>query len=88
MKDNIKAAIDRYVKGCPVGDFLQCVLSNDLIGAMGRADDDNRRDLFEICSYVYNHTPSISHGSPKRYKDWLTQKAKEYETIQVNQTPA
>ena len=72
MREDIKEAIDRYAKErCPVGDFLTAVLANDLMEAMGRADEDNRKDLFEICSYVYNHIPTMCHGSRKRVKEWL-----------------
>lgn len=39
--------------------------------AMGRADADNRRDLFEICSYVYNDMPAGCHGSPEMVRAWL-----------------
>lgn len=72
MREDIKEAIDRYAKERrPVGDFLTAVLANDLMEATGRADADNRKDLFEICSYVYNHIPTRCHGSRQRVKEWL-----------------
>ena len=72
MKQNIKEAIDRYVSvGCPVGDFLTAVLSNDLMDALGRADNDNRDSIFDICSYIYNNIPASCHGSRKAVKDWI-----------------
>jgi hypothetical protein len=72
MKDITKDTIDRYVKeGIPTGDFLYAVLSNDLMEAFGRADEDNRRDLFEICQYIYNETPAICHGSKERINEWI-----------------
>lgn len=71
FRDDIKASLDRWVSiGCPTGDFLKAVLCNDLMGAMGRADDDNRRDLFAICAYVYNELPGDCHGSPEIVKAW------------------
>jgi len=73
MRQDIKDAIDRYVEDkCPTGDFLRAVLSNNLMEAMGRADKDNRRDLFAICSYIHNEIPSVCHGSPEIVKKWLS----------------
>ena len=72
MRQDIKEAIDRYVKDkCPTGGFLRYVLENNLMGAMGKADKDNLRDLHEICGYIYNHIPSTCHGSPEKVKEWL-----------------
>ena len=72
MNQNIIEALDRYVKHrIPTGGFLQAVLENDLSGALGRADDENRRDIYEIVSYCYNHIPSVCWGSPEKVKEWL-----------------
>ena len=61
----IKEAIDRYVQErIPPGGFLQSVLGNNLIGAFGGADDENRKALFDIVSYIYNEIPSNCWGSP------------------------
>ncbi len=59
-----KAALDRYVnqKYLP-GGFLMAVLSNDLFGAVGRADSENLAALPDIVKYVYNHMPANSWGS-------------------------
>ena len=74
MKQSIKDSIDRYVKDkCPTGSFLRYVLENNLMGAMGQADEDNCRDLFEICNYVYNKIPASCHGSPEKVKAWLNE---------------
>jgi len=75
MRIDIKMSIDRYAKEhCPTGNFLRLVLENDLMGAFGRADSDNLRDMFDICNYIYNNIPSTCHGSPAIVKAWLTQK--------------
>ncbi len=75
MKPQTKAGIDRHVShGVPTGSFLQAVLENNLMEAIGRADDDNRQDLYEICDYIYNEIPSTCHGSPQKVKDWQAQK--------------
>jgi len=72
MRQDIKESLDRYAKeGVPTGDFLRAVLENDLMEAFGRADIDNREDMFDICSYVYNDIPAASHGSPVKVKKWI-----------------
>ena len=71
-------SIKRYVeRGIPTGDFLRAVLSNDLIQALGRADESSRENLFEICTYIYNGIPSETWGSPRKYEAWLDKKHKE-----------
>lgn len=67
-----KEGIDAYVDyGVPTGDFLQAVLSNDLMEACSRADDDHQHALFDICSYIWNYTPSVCWGSKSHYETWL-----------------
>lgn len=64
-------ALDRYVhQGIPTGGFLYAVLTNDLFEAMGRADQNNRAVLFEICQYIYNLVPSGAWGTPEKVKAW------------------
>lgn len=64
--------IHRYIdEHCPVGGFLQAVLSNDLREAFARADDNNCRALFHIVAWLYNNAPSDCWGSPDRYTDWI-----------------
>lgn len=55
----------------PTGDFLRAVLENNLIEAVGRADDDNKRILPEIVEYCYNEMPSNCWGSKEDVEDWL-----------------
>jgi len=72
MKQETKDSLDRYAKeGCPTGDFLRAVLANDLMESFGRADIDNREDMFDICSYVYNDTPAACHGSYDKVDKWI-----------------
>jgi hypothetical protein len=89
IREDVKESLDAYAKeGRPTGGFLEAVLSNDLMGALGRADLQNRYDIFDICSYVYNHCPANCHGSPARVTLWLrgwadkreAERAKETET--------
>jgi len=67
-----KRGIDDYVdRGVPTGDFLYAVLSNDLFGAFGKADQYNQAALCDVCRYVHDYTPAACHGSPERVAAWL-----------------
>ena len=52
------------------GDFLTAVIRNDLTGALGRADEENRAAIFDIVSWWYNEAPSPCWGSPEKVKTW------------------
>ena len=67
--------------GVPTGGFLQAVLENNLMESFGRADIQNRYDLFEICEYVYNKMPMACHGSPEKVKAWIDGWAKHREKL-------
>jgi hypothetical protein len=65
-------AIRRYARQhCPVGDFLTAVLSNDLMAAVGRADETNLAALPAICHYVHWEIPARCHGSRAAVEAWL-----------------
>lgn len=65
-------SLDRYVKhGIPPGSFLLAVLSNDLMQAVNRADEESAANLREIVSHVYNRLPSGSHGSMEKVEAWV-----------------
>lgn len=68
----------------PVGGFLTAVLSNDLKGAFGRADENNRAAMFDIVSYCYNDIPSECWGSPEKVEAWLSRRPS---SIQAQVTP-
>jgi hypothetical protein len=64
-------SIQRYVeKGIRPGDFLTAVICNDLFEAIGRADEDNLRNLPAIVGYFYNKTPPPCWGSPQKMNAW------------------
>lgn len=67
----IKRRIDAYVEdGTPPGGFLTAVLSNDLFGAIGRADPDSMMDLKNIIGYIYNDCPGNCWGSKEKVRDY------------------
>ncbi len=82
IPQNTKEGLDRYVNDrIPTGSFLYAVLTNDLFEATGRADNNNKGALFQICQYIYNELPSGCWGSPEIVKEWLREKDNGNKTI-------
>ena len=72
IPNHTKESLDRYVnhKIMP-GGFLQAVLTNDLFGAIGQADRENRAALADICIYIYNELPGNCWGSKDIVWKWV-----------------
>jgi hypothetical protein len=71
-------SINRWVcKGIYPGGFLCAVLTNDLMGAVGRADQTNIAVLVDIVRYVYNWIPGECWGSKEKMAAWSAQKQRE-----------
>ncbi len=80
MNPTTKEGIDRFAKyGQRLGSFLYAVLTNNLRESFGRADLENRRDIYEIVSYCYNEIPADIWGSEKEVQAWMDKKQKERE---------
>lgn len=80
-KHEAAESIRRYVDhGIPTGGFLRAVLANDLMEAVGRADESSLMNLLAICQYVYNDIPASVHGSYARVDAHLA--AKQAESLQ------
>lgn len=62
-ESTIQTINDYVVQGLPPGGFVTAVLANDLMGALGRADLENRLSIWAICNYVYNEIGCSLHGS-------------------------
>ena len=72
LPERMHGGARRYIEnGIPPGDFLTAVICNDLREACGRADDENRRLLFEYVKFFYCHAPRDCWGSPESYKAWV-----------------
>ena len=75
-------ALLRYVnKGYMPGDFLTAVLTNDLFGAVGRADVDNIAALPEIVKFVYNEVPGNAWGSIQAVKEYANDRFNNPEVL-------
>jgi hypothetical protein len=68
MRDTFRLYIE---KGIPPGSFTKAVLSNDLMGAMRRADHINRARIFDTCAFLEVEAPIGCYGSPERVSDWI-----------------
>lgn len=68
MHDAIVLYIAHHIQP---GHFLCAVMSNDLVEAVGRADDTNQRLIPEYVKFFYNDAPSECWGSPDKVTAWL-----------------
>ena len=72
LPEHMQQPMSDYIeKGIAPGSFLSAVLSNDLMGAFGRADSTNIYRIKDFASFLYNHAPSLCHGSPTRVAKWI-----------------
>lgn len=72
LPHHMQDAMARYVQsGIPPGSFLTAVLSNDLMGAMGHADDINRTFIFDYAVFLKSQAPIGCWGSPQHVEDWI-----------------
>jgi hypothetical protein len=78
IPEHMRGTVRRYfLKGIPPGSFLTAVLSNDLMGALNRGDEENRNALPQYGAFLYNYVPNGSFGSPERVKAWLASFAEQ-----------
>lgn len=72
IEPRFRESIDAYVAtGRPAGEFLDAVMSNDLVDAIRRADARAIDNLPHIVSYLYNETPAGCWGSRERVREWV-----------------
>lgn len=71
IPEHMREAMLEYVEqGRLTGDFLRAVVSNDLAGAVGRADAQNLLLLPVYVRWFYNRAPSGCSGSPAIVQQW------------------
>lgn len=72
VSEHIRESLARYVDhGVPLGDFLEAVVANDLVGAAVRADLSNAGALAAIAGVVYRELPITCWGSRRVYNAWI-----------------
>jgi hypothetical protein len=76
----LQALVHWGQKECCTGDFLAAVLSNDLMGAIGRADEHSLAAIRYITMFVYNELPRDCHGSKDRVKQWKIEIANNWKS--------
>jgi len=74
VPEHLRGGVQRYLeRGIQPGHFLTAVFENDLMEAMGRADEISRAGIFGICMFLYNYAPRQSYGSRDAVSRWLRQ---------------
>jgi hypothetical protein len=68
MQEHLDAYVEEHRQ---VGGFLISVLTNDLVGAVKRADAENLLALPDYVKWLYWNAPSRCWGSPEKVKAWL-----------------
>jgi len=82
IPEHIRESVKNYIEdGCPVGDFLQAVIRNELCEAVGRADSINRNRLYDIIYFFYNFAPGACWGSPEKMQAWMEMHRKERDLV-------
>lgn len=67
MQEGMRLWIER---GIEPGSFLMAVLENDLMGALGKADEINAASLLAYGRFLYNEVPTSCFGSPEKCAAW------------------
>ena len=69
-----RGGLARYAQyGIQPGGFLTAVLSNDLVGAINRADSYGRDNLCAIVDFIYWELPGLLWGSSERVGTWIVE---------------
>ena len=71
LPHGLQDGMQRYIEnGSQVGHFLTAVLSNDLFGAVSRADATNIKLIPEIVKWLYNEAPGSCWGTVEQVQVW------------------
>lgn len=76
LPKHLRGAVRRYIENrMPPGDFLQAVISNNLVESFGRADEINILKMFDIVSFFYSEAPGLCWGSKEKMKKWIEEES-------------
>ena len=71
LPTNLQDGMQRYIEnGFQTGHFLKAVLSNDLFGAVSRADNQNIKLIPDIVRWMHWEIPAPAWGSQEKVKAW------------------
>lgn len=70
-----------------LGDFTQAILENNLMEALGRADDINTYLLRDYVVWLYSEAPAPSWGSKEKVAAWVEAKELERKAQQEKSCP-
>jgi len=68
MHDAVRLYVERGIAG---GSFLNAVMSNKLVDAYSRADEDNTAAMRGWAEFMHWHMPSGCWGSPEKVEAWI-----------------
>lgn len=72
IPERTQAELTDYVENrVPPSDFIKCVLANNFVGAVPRADAQNFNALQDIAMWMYHEAPQASWGNEAKYMRWL-----------------
>ena len=81
IPDYMTEGLTLYIEhGILSGGFLTAVLENDLMKALGLADDTNLEALPAYGAYLYNEAPASCYGSKQKVSNWVILKQTERES--------
>lgn len=71
LDEELRESLIRYaVHGVPTGGFLRAFLANDLMQAIGRADERSQAQFRQLALFVHNWLGSECHGSYDAVDAW------------------
>jgi len=72
LPEHMREGAQMYVEhGLEPGGFLSAVLSNDLVGAFGKADEINFARMSDWAEWLWNEAPHRCWGSPAKVRQWI-----------------
>ena len=73
LPGHMQNSMKRYIEyGIEPGGFLYAVLTNDLMGAISKADYINQQSLHLYALFLYNNVPCSCFGSEEAVANWLS----------------
>lgn len=73
LPEDSRQRIRGYIEegyGASLSTFYRCLISNDLIGAMQGADEENRAALPIFVEYLTAYAPADCYGSLEKLRAW------------------